>query len=437
MKNQSVNIRSYLVLILLSMFYINNAYAAGSAPIPINGFMDLLYNKLVANNSIYQNAFIPAAQAIYAVLATWEIAFETGQRMLREGGAMKVAGIVIIRISVMLLWMALIANPDWVQLIIDQAVSLANNAGGSQNLTPSQVAGMGVDIFDAFIVGVKNTKFDLWDPKLIIFGLIIVFVGFSIIILFALIGILFFITKIEATFVLSIGILMLGFLGSDWTKQWGKSYISYIIAVSIKLIVTILMITSIQNVTNDWANQVNNAATDIGQLLNVGIYIGLCTMVLFFLVLNIPPIAAGIMTGVSTAGLTNALAAGGAIMTAGAALVAGAGMAASGVMNAAKEHGIDPGNINMDTGLPDTTTGGNMAPDASSSPPAPLSNGAEGGIGSGQETNNGGGNGQSNSKNGSGNPASKMGASAYKHMENTEGSTSVNPPSMGSKNLEL
>ena len=427
--------------------------------------MDELLNQITSKNATYQLVFAPAAKSLYAGLVTLEIAFDTGERMLKEGGAMKVVGIILVRMVVMLIWFAMIDNPDWVQQILDQAKSLAGSAGGinTAKTTPSSVAGMGIDLFDGFMLKVKEQKFSLTDIKIILFGLLILFVGLGMIILFVLTGLMYFITQVEASMVLSVGILMLGFLGSSWTKQWGQAFMTYIVAVCIKIIVTLILISIMQTITSTWAGKIT-AAPAFGDLLNVAIYILLGAGIMLFLVMNIPAIAAGIVTGVSTASLGGAMAAGGAIMAAGAMVAAGAGALANGGKNLAnsaiEKGGALPSGDSGGGGSGGDSGGGSqpdlsMCSDGASAPNAPSgvdsgssdSGSSDSGGGETQGGISGGGDsGSSKSSDATakdkpdtsrGDKAKSLGSTAFNHLQSTEGSTSVSPPSMSSKHSEF
>lgn len=433
--NKNIRVSILLLFMILLLVYIP-AHADVSF-----GFMDDLVNKITNKAAGFRDVFATAAISLYMALVTIELALDTGQELLKGSNGMKFIGIIIVRMSMMMIWIAIIKDPSFVTASINQALSLATEAGGVavSNLTPSKTAGLGVLVFQNFMDAIHAAKFSLADPMTIVYGLIIIIIGFAVIILFALMGIMFFITKIESTFVIAVGVVMMGFLGSTWTSQNGKAYITYIIAVCIKLIVTILIISIVIDVTNDWATKVSNAA-GLFELINVSVGIVLDSMTLLFLVMTIPALAAGICTGVSTASLTGALAAGGAVLAAGATLAAGAGSLAD-MFKSLGNKGMDPGDIDMDTGTPssgdDGSSGGateDMAPKASS-PEAPSSGEAEGGI-SGGESNSG------NSESGGGERQgaglfSKHAGNATRLLKEAEGNTTVQPPSISSKHSEF
>ena len=412
------------------------------------GFMDDLLNQISNQSNGFRTTFATAAISIYVALVAIELALDTGQEMLKGSSVSKFAGIIIVRFFMMMVWIAIIKDPNIVTSVIAQAMSLASDAGGAKDLTPSKTAGLGVLVFENFMIAIKGTSFSLTDPMIIIYGLVIIFVGLAIIVLFTLMGLMFFITKVESTFVLAVGVIMMGFLGSTWTNQNGKAYISYIIAVSVKLIVTILLVSLIINVTKGWADKVANT-TDLFALINVSIGIVLDAMTLLFLVMTIPALAAGICTGVSTASLTSALAAGGAVLAAGAMLAAGAGNLADGFKSLG-DKGMDPGGLDMDTGLPgDGDNGGggsgggaseSMSPQAES-PEAPGGDGqsgaSEGGMSGGSDGVGGSTQADSSGERKGKGMFSTQAGNATRSLKEAEGHTTVQPPSFSSKHSDF
>lgn len=399
-------------LLLFGMFFIiPHSYAES---IPVNGFMDELLHKLTGNNSLYFAVFVPAAKALYAGLVTIEIAFDTGIRMLKDGGPMKVIGVLIVRICVLLLWFAILDNPNWIQSVVDQALSLTSRVGGASNqITPSYLAGLGVQFFDSFMSKIDSADFSLVHMNNIIFGLVAVFVGLSIVVLFTMIGIIFFIAKVETTMVLSIAVILIGFLGSTWTSNWGKSYIAHVVAVSLKLSVMMILIGLIPDATASWPNKIINSGEDFGTLLNVAVYIALCALVLFFLVMSVPSMLAGMITGVSTVTISGGLDKGSTIATAGSTFASGVSAFANGARNNFNNAGSSGSDSHLGGRFESGSTEQTMAP-STSKPPTPASS-------------------VNNSQDMQGSSILESARTSYQDLQKTDGSTSVSPPTTKNK----
>lgn len=380
----SSNAKKVSLYILIFMFaFIPNAIAAGAQPIASNGFMDILYNDIVGNTSAYQSVFAPAARSLLISLSLGEFVWDTSIRVLKGADSAKIVAFVMVRIVSIGFVYYFIANPDWVAKIIAQGQEWASQAGGmSASTTPSEIAGTGVKAVGAMMEAVKQDNSDMWSGfRNLIEGIIVAGSGVAIMVLFLLIGLQYLITLIESTIVVSIGFVMLGFLGSAWTKQFGKNYISYIIAVSIKLMVTLMICSVVLKESQNWTSLINDAHQDLGLLLNVGFQIIIDSIVLLVVVRNIPAYAAGIISGVSTADASSVISSAAAVMMGAAAMLAGATGLGKLAMGQTSRDGTPtpPGTDNgsSDSGSdPSRGSGGSISPSGSLGTPAPESNSA-------------------------------------------------------------
>lgn len=396
-----LQLRIKILLLIGVVLFIPQVYADTT---PVNGFMDEILRKLTNNNAVYTNIFIPAAKTLYATLVTIEIAFDTGIRMLKDGGPMKIIGILLVRIIMLLFWFNILEHPDWIQTIVDQAVALTSKVGGASNqITPSHIAGLGIQYFDSFMAKIRATNFDMTQMNNFVFSLVTILTGLSIVVLFTIIGIIFFIAKVETTMVLSIAVILLGFLGSSWTSQWGKSYIAHVIAVSLKLAVMMIMIGIIPDVTESWPNKIASAGDDFGTLLNVAVYIALCAMVLCFLTMSIPSLIASMITGVNTVSITGGFTSGGTVAASGGAISAGVSAFANGARN----------NLNnIGGGAHGESIAGNNSYNSPIEHMAPINNNLP--SPTNQNTNSQG--------------TTEYTSSSYQDLQKTDGNTTVPPP---------
>ena len=145
---------------------------------------------------------------------------------------------------------------------------------------------------------------------------------------FALVALQLLMTLIEMYMVLGIGSIMLGFLGSRWTVQFGERYISYAVSVGAKLITSYAIVgimVSLASKDATWMHQAGAGSvgpTNLIELASNGLIGGV-------LALAIPSVAGSALGGGAALGLSHLTSAGGGIARAGAA--AGLGAAAGGV----------------------------------------------------------------------------------------------------------
>ncbi len=146
---------------------------------------------------------------------------------------------------------------------------------------------------------------------------------------FGLVALQLMMTLMEMYMVLGIGSVMLGFLGSRWTVQFGERYASYAASVGVKLLTTYGVSAVMVHMAQQDASWLQQLTA--GQVLSMPAMMALGTSGLLggIMALTIPSVAGSIMGGAASLGLSHLTAAGGGIARAGAATALGA--AAGGV----------------------------------------------------------------------------------------------------------
>ncbi len=146
---------------------------------------------------------------------------------------------------------------------------------------------------------------------------------------FGLVALQLMMTLMEMYMVLGIGSVMLGFLGSRWTVQFGERYASYAASVGVKLLTTYGVSAVMVHMAQQDASWLQQLTA--GQVLSMPSMIALGTSGLLggIMALTIPSVAGSIMGGAASLGLSHLTSAGGGMARAGAATALGA--AAGGV----------------------------------------------------------------------------------------------------------
>ena len=146
---------------------------------------------------------------------------------------------------------------------------------------------------------------------------------------FGLVALQLMMTLMEMYMVLGIGSIMLGFLGSRWTVQFGERYASYAASVGVKLLTTYGVSAVMVHMAQQDASWLNQLGA--GQVLPIPNMLALGTSGLLggIMALTIPSVAGSIMGGAASLGLSHLTSAGGGMARAGAATALGA--AAGGV----------------------------------------------------------------------------------------------------------
>ncbi len=244
-----------------------------------------------------------------------------------------------------------------------EMAGIASSAiGGTNGIMPSNVFDAGMDI----VKKITNTM-SIWDPgDSIMFAI----AAFAILISFALMAAFLIMALVESYFVISAGVIMMGFGGSRWTKEYAVSTLRYTVSVGVKLYLAQLLIGVGQSILNDLVMQVKTSDMSINDAwLVAGI------SVVFMALTKVIPDSAqaytrgdSVATGhhlagmVTTAAATGA-AAGAAMISGGASGLAGTGAALHGAWSVASEKRKDAasggsGGSDSSSGTPTTGPSG-------------------------------------------------------------------------------
>lgn len=228
---------------------------------------------------------------------------------------------------------------DWSKAIVIGLYNVGKELAGTVNLNPFEQGIMVVgDIVDAM------TMIEPINAIGIILSAII------IIVIFALITARIILIQCEMYISMNAAILLLGFGGSSFTKDYSISAMKYVFSVGFKLFVLQIVLGIGMVVVGDYAKTIQGSI-EISKLF---ILIGMC-VILYALVQTIPEIASGMINGAHVGGGPNAFGVAqsgvgmartsGAMMGAAAGAVAGAavsaGRGAGTVMNAVRAAEMD------------------------------------------------------------------------------------------------
>ncbi len=219
---------------------------------------------------------------------------------------------------------------DWSWQIISQFQDIANK------LTPDFIlASTPLQIGFALCGKILSTM-SIWSP---IDSIMYAAAAFIILICFALLSAQIIFIKCEATLSMAAAMILLGFGGAGFTKEYALNAIRYVIAVAFKLFV----ITLLLGVGASFIDQIG--LTDSPTFEELFVIIG-AAVVLLSLSTSLPDVCAGIINGshvssgmalVRTAGAVAGAAVGGMLAGVGAT---GAVKTASTMANEAGKHGL-------------------------------------------------------------------------------------------------
>lgn len=281
------------------------------------------------------------ANRLFALLALIELAWSAAVWVMDKNEFQSFFTAVAKKIMWIGIFYALLLNgPVWIPAIIDSFVDAGAAAGGGSGLSPTDVFNTGIMNAATLVSGMSALDI-LKDPAMVMFG------GLSAIIIvlaFTVIAGQLLIALVESYIAISAGILFLGFGGSRWTTDFVQKFIGYAVATGVKLFMLYLIISIGNTAAVTWAPMLTNAlGAASGDKFNAILTVMGGSVLLAFMAMQIPAMAASMLAGSPTLTAGGAAATGAAIgagmIGAGAALASttvGAAKAAGGMASATK-----------------------------------------------------------------------------------------------------
>lgn|GEM_PF-726117 len=297
------------------------------------GILDNIAQTYKTAATGWTGALLGYANRLFMLLATIELAWSFAVWALDKNEFQSFISAVAKKIMWIGIFYALLLNgPTWIPLIIDSFVGAGSAAGGSGGLSPSEVFTTGLDNAATMLEGIKNMS--LWDDfaSIVIAGLSAII----IVLAFAVIAGQLLVALVESYIAISAGLLFLGFGGSRWTTDFVQKFIGYAVATGVKLFMLYLIIGIGNTQAQTWKAMLATIGTPGVPVFNIILTVLGGSVLLMFMAIQIPAMAASMLAGSPT------LTAGAAAATAGmvGAGIVGAGAAgAASTLSAAKSAG--------------------------------------------------------------------------------------------------
>jgi type IV secretion system protein TrbL len=325
-------------------------------------------NSLDQITSIYQNCakqweavLAGYALRLFWLLAAIEFAWAAIRLVFRNADLAEGLSELVNQIVFIGFFFALLSSATrWTGAIVDSfriaASETLKQSGAPAGIAPS-------DIFDTGL-NVASAVFNLWTVTSVSMSLAATIGAFIIIICFALIAAAMIMALVESYIVLSAGVLLLGFGGSRWTKDFAVKTVVYAVSVGAKLFMIQLIAGLGAQIIFGWTDLLGKSAVDPATnlpvagdngLTNTLIIIG-SALVLLVLVRNIPDMIQGLINGTSLGVNTGLVAATGQLAAAAGQMsrsVYALGMMIQGARELKAEHGQQ-----IEAGLSDPATAG-------------------------------------------------------------------------------
>ncbi len=280
---------------------------------------------------------------IFGALAVLEFVWSGVTILLRKNDLGDViTGTLFKILSLSFFYMLILEAPTWIPDIIQSFWQMGSGIGGAESATPGSIFSVGVEMASEIITAAEKGSIMQTIANVIPAGLI----GVMIIVGMSALALQLMVTLIEAFIVVGAGVVMMGFLGSRWTSQWGEKYFGYAVSVGVKLMAVELITGLAFTLSGTWLEQLiknSNNTTAMFSSWPTLFDIGAGSLILGALGIMVPSIASSMMNGSPSLSLGNlggaAAAIGGGVVAAGAGAAMGGASLANSAIGAGKAAG--------------------------------------------------------------------------------------------------
>jgi type IV secretion system protein TrbL len=310
-------------------------------------------------------------------LVTISFVWSSCQLLLKGGGLVDVIADLTTRVMTVGVAVWLITSaPDLGRVLIESFQEVGQRlAPDFVAFSPANVVEMGINIV---LMTIKKSSFIDIGLSLMLFLCAII-----ILICYVLIALEMTVLIVNSYVTVSGGIVMMGFLGSEWTKEHAINYFTAVLGVAVRMFVMQLILILGYGFIQKWTNKMTGASQDLDYLVLFSIAI-----VFYGMIREIPSMAASLVSGrftMSGGGIAAAVT-GAAGLAAGAALAAtGVGAAVMGAMSGSEtkdnedailKHSLNTGGDAPSSGPGQASDAADSMPSAGSEKPAQRDSGA-------------------------------------------------------------
>lgn len=273
--------------------------------------LDQVVDEFRQRSAGWEGTLRSFALGTFGILALVELAWAATRLAFRGADVSEWLAEIVNQILFLGFFLALLENSvTWSQAIVDSFRQAANAAGGG-GIAPSNVFAAGVSL-----AGKVMAQISLWSPAA---SVALVIAGLVIEVSFALIAAFMVLALVESYLVISMGVILMAFGGSRWTKDLAVNTVRYTLSVGAKLFVMQLLVSIGTGLITSWASNFNDLTAN-----SLCILVG-CAIVLFALVKVLPETMQRIVNGSS-------MATGSALAGAAAAVGGAVGLGALGAL---------------------------------------------------------------------------------------------------------
>jgi type IV secretion system protein TrbL len=249
-----------------------------------------LVNAFQGATSGWFAALFPIARNLFFTLAAIEIVWAASWWVIERDDPSQIFVEFLKRVIAIGFFLAVLTFADvWIPAIIDGFAAAGQLAGGLPELNPSTVIDQGIAVSSTLISSISLAGW-FSSPG----GNLVAAVSALLCFLaFVVIAGQLALTLIEMYVIIGGGVLLLGFAGSRWTIPFAERYLSYAVAVGIKLFVLYLVIGVGTAFAASWGATLTAAGTSPSDLFAI---LG-ASLVYMIVAWQIPSFASSLIAG--------------------------------------------------------------------------------------------------------------------------------------------
>jgi type IV secretion system protein TrbL len=249
-----------------------------------------LVNAFQGATSGWFAALFPIARNLFFTLAAIEIVWAASWWVIERDDPSQIFVQFLKRVIAIGFFLAVLTFADvWIPAIIDGFATAGQLAGGLPELNPSTVIDQGIAVGSALISSISVAGW-FSSPGGNLVAAIAALLSF---LAFVVIAGQLALTLIEMYVIIGGGVLLLGSAGSRWTIPFAERYLSYAVAVGIKLFVLYLIIGVGTALAASWGATLAAAGTSPSDLFAI---LG-ASLVYMIVAWQIPSFASSLIAG--------------------------------------------------------------------------------------------------------------------------------------------
>lgn len=315
-----------LVITLLLLLLIPNAYAQG---VPESGAIDELLRTFENAAGQWPPVLRQYSTYVFVALVTISWSWTFFWMAFKEANITELLAELTRRSLMVGFFYWLLMDGTWIAAKTVEGFQFLAQALTGKYIHPSSIFDIGFSLASEIIKKLSWT--DMVD------GLGFVLAGIGILIVFAFIALEMLLVIIQYYIMLNLGVIMMGFLGHEWSREYAINYFRLMLGLGVKLLSMQMIVALSLTILQSWLNTSDLSWTQILLILP-------CIIVIWGLVREVPALAQSLISGTdSTSG--NSIAGAMQAVAATAALAAGAYAGAAAMGGAGIGGGANMGNL--------------------------------------------------------------------------------------------